>query len=383
MRRRKNGRIEWRFYVSTPTGRKQVSAYGKGITELKSERDRVEELYKLAPKQRVTLGDILARYIANKWKDQSIDRRKICEMQSRFERLVPNELKRQTVATLCADWSIIGDLFSDLAEERPNSYVVQRTFDEMKRAFKYARARGWCKVSPMVYLERPKYRQTKKRKPFTVEQVLDLLLKSSGRDRVMIAFLVMTAVRTWSELSGLRVRDLNLLRKTVNLTTFVRRTEKGCPTEKPPIPGKPKGKNEAAEREIPLIDPLITMLEDYITSARLRADDYLFPNKIGGLLRAGNWSRDVWKPLVKSVGRPDGVPYELRHTANSLLAELGVGAEQRAAICGHSEDVNKLIYTHMSLEVHRAAMNKLGLLFPDLTALSNRGKQVEGSGGAA
>lgn len=163
----------------------------------------------------------------------------------------------------------------------------------------------------------------------------------------------------------------------------MRRAENGRPVEKEDIPGKPRGKNEAAERELPLVDPLVIMLRDYVTSTGLGPDDYLFPNKYGGLLRASNWGRRIWKPLVKAIGRPDAVPYELRHTTNTLLAELGVGAEQRAEICGHSELVNNIIYTHVSLEATRAAMNKLGLLFTDITAIPKTREHLHATEGGA
>jgi integrase len=113
----------------------------------------------------------------------------------------------------------------------------------------------------------------------------------------------------------------------------------------------------------PLIEPLVARFEGYIRSARLAPDDYLFPGRRGGLLRDSNWRERVWKPLANAVGRPDAVPCELRHTTNSFLAELGVCAEERAAICGHSEVVNKGICTQFGLESRRAAMKKLGKIF--------------------
>lgn len=81
----------------------------------------------------------------------------------------------------------------------------------------------------------------------------------------------------------------------------------------------------------------------------------LFPNQRGGILRDNNW-----------------------HTANSLLAELGIDAEQGAAICGHSQAVDKAVYTKVSLEVKRAAMDKLAALFPnprELCHLSGMGRE--------
>ncbi len=197
----------------------------------------------------------------------------------------------------------------------------------------------------------------------------------------MIAFLVMTAVRIWSEMSGLRVTDCDLSKETGKLATCVRRTEKGRPVEKAAIAGKPRGKTERAEREIPLFDSLVALLVEYIHSAGLRAGDYLFPNQDGGLLRDNNWRRRVWKPLAAAAERPDAVPYELRHTTNSILAELGVDVEQRAAaICGHSEIVNKAVYTETGLEARRAVMDRLGLLLSSVVAAPtpNRGQSPEG-----
>lgn len=383
MRRKSGDRIEWRFYVVTRTGSKQVSAYGRTITELKAERKRLERLYELAP-ERITLNELLDRYIDDKRSNKKIDQRKVADTVSRFDRLIRPELGRLTIGTLCMSWAVLGDHFRSLCDDHPNSYIVRRVFDELRAAFSYAVARQLCAMNPILQLERPQYAPQKKRQPFTLDQVLDLLIKSMGRDRVIIAFLVMTGVRTWSEMSGLRVRDCNFLKKTVKLNTFIRRNEEGKPVEKPEMAGEPRGKTDRAEREIPLIDPLVDILEPYVRSAGLGPDDYLFPNKRGGLLRDNNWRRRVWKPLSEAVGRPEAVPYELRHTTNTLLAALGVGVTTRAAICGHSTAVNEYVYTKSTLEAKREALGKLGVLFPKIASTPMaRVDQESGTEGAA
>lgn len=378
MRRLKGGRIEWRFYVQTPAGAKQVSAHGRTVTQLKADRKRVERLYECAPKP-TTLESMLDEYVQDCRAPENANLRKIADMASRFDRFIPDDLMKRNLGYLCANWSVIGDHFKKLSENRPNTYVVQKVFDELRHAFAFAVTNQWCNFNPILLLKRPKYTATGSRSPFTVEEVWDLLSRSEGQSRVMIAFLVMTGVRTWSEMSGLRIRDCNLLLKTVSLSTFVRRDEKGRPTEKTHVNGKAKGKTEKAVREIPLVDPLVRLLSDYIASAGLGSNDYLFPNSRGGLMRDNNWRRRVWKPLVESIGRPDAVPYELRHTTTSLLAELGVDAEMRAAICGHSEDVNKKVYTTLGLQAKRNAMDKLAELFSDLCSASqNTAKKGSG-----
>lgn len=365
MRQRNDGRIEWRFYVATPTGAKRYSVYGRTVSELKAARRRVEQLYEAAP-ERITLNEVLDRYLEEKGSDVTADPRKIADMASRFARLVRPQLGRLAISTLCVNWAILGAQFRSLVAEKPNSYVVQRTFDELRRAFKFALSRQWCTINPMAHLERPKYSPTAAREPFTLEQVVEILSRARGRDRVMIAFLVMTALRTWSELSGLRVRDCDFTSGTVSIRTFVRRDTHGRPEEKPAINGHVRGKTYRAAREVPLIGPLCKMLRQHVNDAHLSPDDYLFANQKGGLLRGSNWCRRVWAPLTAAVGRPDGVPYELRHTTNNLLKALGVDAETRAAICGHSARVNEIVYTKTTLQEKRSALTRLEHFFADI-----------------
>lgn len=114
MRYRRNGNIEWRFYVRIPGGTKQVSAYGNGIKELKAERKRIEQLYVFAP-ERIRLNELLDRYLEEK-RREDIDARKIADMESRFERFIRPKLGRHDIAVLCANWNIIGEHFRALSK---------------------------------------------------------------------------------------------------------------------------------------------------------------------------------------------------------------------------------------------------------------------------
>lgn len=370
MRERPNGLIEWRFYVDGPTGAKRVSAYGTTITELKRERARIERRSEAAA-ENIRLNELLDRYLAYR-DEEGYDKRASLDIKSKFQTYVRPKLGRLDLAELCTSWSVIGNHFNELSKQKPNSRTLQQTFDELRRAFRYAIENQWCSINPCENVKRPQY-TSRDREPFTVAQVFELLDKARDVTRVMIFFLVTTACRP-GEMYGLRVRDLNLLHREVYLRTFVYRDEKGVRRE------KTTGKTKRAVRTIPLIDPLVDALARYLAAANLGPDDYLFPNEHGGLISENNWRSRIFRPLAIAVGKPDAHPYDLRHTCNSFLADLGVSDEVRAAICGHSEAVNRKVYTHFSQRAKREAMTKLGALFDRNGGTNGGTEEVEAAG---
>lgn len=66
---------------------------------------------------------------------------------------------------------------------------------------------------------------------------------------------------------------------------------------------------------------------------------------------------------MKQIGRPDAVPYNLRHSTNMVLRKLGITPEARAAICGHSTTTNLRDYDHISEGDARDAANKVDAFF--------------------
>jgi integrase len=91
----------------------------------------------------------------------------------------------------------------------------------------------------------------------------------------------------------------------------------------------------------------------------------VFPSATGGLLSAGNFHRDVWRPLLRRAGlteaqgRPRLRFHDLRHSANTVLREAGVDAVTRARILGHKPDVNETVYGHTTDRLMTEAAAKL------------------------
>ena len=70
--------------------------------------------------------------------------------------------------------------------------------------------------------------------------------------------------------------------------------------------------------------------------------------------------KTAWKGALRRAGIPRMRFHDLRHTFNSRLADLGIIADVRRALMGHSSggDVNS-IYTHIELPTLREAIHRL------------------------
>jgi len=75
-------------------------------------------------------------------------------------------------------------------------------------------------------------------------------------------------------------------------------------------------------------------------------NDLVFCTEIGTLVDPSNFRRE-FKKLTRSAGLGDWAPYELRHSAASLLVAMGVPIEQVADLLGHKDASTLLsVYRH-------------------------------------
>ncbi len=93
-----------------------------------------------------------------------------------------------------------------------------------------------------------------------------------------------------------------------------------------------------------------------------RRNDLVFCNQVGGALRVSNFRRDFRK-LIARAGVPFIRPYDMRHTAATLLLLAGVHVKVVSEMLGHSSVAITLsIYSHVLPMIQRdaaAAMDRL------------------------
>jgi integrase len=164
----------------------------------------------------------------------------------------------------------------------------------------------------------------------------------------------------WGEVAGLRVGNIDLLRKTVTITEQVTRGRGGAGHIGPP-------KSAAARRTISIPGELADELSAHMKSMRLTgaaSEALLFPNHDGRPLDYSNWRGRVWDPAVKAVGMAGLNFHDLRRTNATAMVAEGVDVKTAQARLGHSDPrLTLAIYAQATTEGDRSAASKLGARF--------------------
>lgn len=161
----------------------------------------------------------------------------------------------------------------------------------------------------------------------------------------------------WGEVAGLRVGNIDLLRKTVTIAEQVTRGRGGAGNIGPP-------KSAASRRTVSIPSELADELSAHMRSIGLTGadpDELLFPNHDGRPLDYSNWRGRVWEPAVKAVGMAGLNFHDLRRTNATAMVAEGVDVKTAQARLGHSDPrLTLAIYAQATTEGDRSAASKLG-----------------------
>ncbi|MGQ4531809.1 tyrosine-type recombinase/integrase [Dermabacteraceae bacterium P13138] len=120
-------------------------------------------------------------------------------------------------------------------------------------------------------------------------------------------------------------------------------------------------KTVSSRRVQPLVEPVLSILREHCARPRPAAatHDLLFRREDGGPLY-GRRDRDRWQWLLAEAGVNRNVRvHDARHTAATLMLEAGVELHVIQQILGHSSSAMTQHYSHVSLDLARAAMTRL------------------------
>ncbi|SKL44441.1 Putative integrase [Mycobacteroides abscessus subsp. massiliense] len=165
-----------------------------------------------------------------------------------------------------------------------------------------------------------------KRKPpvyLTHEQV-GMLAAASGDYEGLVLTLAYTGIR-WGEAIGLRVRDLDMLRKRAKVT------ENAVQSAGEIHVGTPKAHKQ---RTVPLPEFLLPYLA---TQCEGKArDGLLWPGEDGKHLRRPHPTSGWFSKAVAASRVPRMTPHDLRHTAASLAVSAGANVKAVQKMLGHA-----------------------------------------------
>jgi integrase len=169
-------------------------------------------------------------------------------------------------------------------------------------------------------------RSTHKRSLYLTHQQVGALAAASGAHEGLVLLLAYTGLR-WGEAIGLRVRDLDMLRRRATIA------ENAVEVGSQIIVGTTKAHKQ---RTVPLPEFLLSYLARQCESRD--RDDLLFPGDDGGYLRRPHAESGWFVKAVAASGGPRTTPHDLRHTAASLAVSAGANVkavQKMLGLCCH------------------------------------------------
>ena len=225
---------------------------------------------------------------------------------------------------------------------------LQRLKSHLTSALREAQRRDWIHRN-VGDLARVPASHTKQRRSLTPDQA-STLLDAAGGNRLEAAILVgLTRGLRPGEILGLRWQDLELdaAPPVMHIRQAIKREHNQLRLGEPKTP--------KSKRSLVLPEPALEALRQHRTRQNVErlanGDvwhdlDLVFCTEIGTLIDPSNFRRE-FKKLTSAAGLGDWTPYEMRHSAVSLLAAAGVPIDQLADLAGHRDATTLLsVYRH-------------------------------------
>ncbi len=209
--------------------------------------------------------------------------------------------------------------------------TVRRQYGVLAALFSYAVKADWLGRSPCRGIKLPEVRTTR-RKKLGPENVAAIAAAHRPEYRAMVWLGAELGWR-WEEVTGLRVRDLDLLAATARVAETNIRDARGRP-----VVGDPK--SAASARIMALSPELVAVLAEHLSARELTAADserWVFEAPKGGPLRYSNWRRRVWLPAIEQAGCQGAGFHDLRRANATMLVANRVDLKTAQVRFGHSD----------------------------------------------
>jgi integrase len=176
--------------------------------------------------------------------------------------------------------------------------------------------------------------------PLTVDQVDALAAALPARYRAVVVVAAGAGLRQ-GELFGLRVSDVDFLRRVVKVERQVQPAVGGGYAVTPP-------KNTASVRTVPVGNVVVTALAEHLREYPADSDGFVFRTRAGGPCTRHTFNQSVWRPAAKAAGLAGVGMHDLRHFYASVLIGAGLNPKAVAERLGHANAAMTLnVYSHL------------------------------------
>lgn len=176
------------------------------------------------------------------------------------------------------------------------------------------------------------------------------------RYRALVLLAAFASLR-WGEVTALHRRDIDTVTGTIHIrAAYTERTTGQM------MLGPPKSRAGIRTVSVPaaVVPELVAHLDKYTRPA---PDALVFTGIQGGPMRRSGFNKLTgWPRLARAIGVPGLHFHGLRHTGNTLAADMGVSLRNLMARMGHDNERAALIYQHKSSAADRQIADGLDAL---------------------
>jgi integrase len=191
----------------------------------------------------------------------------------------------------------------------------------------------------------------------SAKQASDLLAEAQGDRLEALYVMAVTTGMRQGELLGLRWKDVDLDRASVQIRGTMQATKDGLKLAET----KTRGSRRPVMLPLRTVEALrrhrAAQVEERLRiGASWEDNDLVFANEVGKPIAAGNLLKRSFEPLLMRAGLPRMRFHDLRHSAATLLMEQGVHAKVVQEMLGHTRISTTLdLYSHVTPTMQRQA----------------------------
>lgn len=338
--KRKDGRFEAAAYVHTPTGIRRVRRYAATRTEAEGILVELRNKNKsglLSNTREQKLGDYLDYWL-------TITKSKLRpNTYSGYESIVRIYLK-PGLGNKCLAKLSVADVQSHIQSQLKlgvSNRTIQKQRLVLSTALKRAEHEEIISRNVARLVEIPQYRP-KEIVPWNANQ-LRIFLDYASNDPLYPIFVLLSlyGLRT-SEALGLSWHNIDFDNKVIQIRQQLQYSDKSFHYS--------DLKTQAGRRDLPLLDITRKVLQNIPRTDSGTLPDLVFKTINGNPIDRRNLLRS-FKRISKHAGLPLIRMHDLRHTAATILKDIGVQARDTQLILGHANiTTTQQIYQHLGVK---------------------------------
>jgi integrase len=195
------------------------------------------------------------------------------------------------------------------------------------------------------------------------------------RFRALVLLAAFASLR-WGEVTALKRCDIDIAAGTVRVRFAYTEQDNGKMLLGPP-------KSRAGRRTVGIPARILPDLAAHLAKYTKHDDNALvFTGINGGPLRRSGFNKLTrWVDVVRTMGVPGLHFHDLRHTGNTLAADMGVSLRNLMARMGHDNERAALIYQHASSQADRKIADGLDALLGEHRSAAGDQDDEDGGGG--